>query len=168
VLRKRTVKFGRFLSGLRTPSPGKKTDHYIKGKRPMTLQNIPSVMDLIDDGSALPELGLETLGILLEDAKELSAAATKVSRAIQAEVEERFKDKIRMAYAEAKRDTGTITLNEGEMSIEVTRPKKVAWDQKELCAIADRIREAGDSPSDWIDAELSVPEKRYTALPVSM
>ena len=79
----------------------------------MTLQNIPSVMDLMKDASSVTELDIETIGILLEDAKALSAAATKVSRALQGEVEERFKKDIQQAYADKGEDTGTIKLPVG-------------------------------------------------------
>lgn len=134
----------------------------------MTLRNLPSVMDLIGNASGIAEMDIESIGILLEDAKALSAAATKVSRALQGEVEERIKDDIRTAFAESQRDTGTVTVTSEGHRIEVTRPKKVDWDQDELASIADRIRAAGDDPSEYIDVEMSMPEKRYTALPASI
>lgn len=134
----------------------------------MTLQNIPSVMDLISDADGIPELDLETIGLLIEDAKALSAKATKVSRALQEEVEARLKDEIRSAYAEKKADTGTVNLNQGELVVEVTKPKKVDWDQDALIAIADKIRDAGDNPSEYIDVTMSVSEKRYVAWPAAI
>jgi len=134
----------------------------------MTLQNIPSVMDLISDADGIPELDLETIGLLIEDAKALSAKATKVSRALQEEVEARLKDEIRSAYAEKKADTGTVNLNQGDLVVEVTKPKKVEWDQDALIAIADKIRDAGDNPSEYIDVTMSVSEKRYVAWPAAI
>lgn len=134
----------------------------------MTLQNIPSVMDLIGDADGIPELDLETIGLLIEDAKALSAKATKVSRALQEEVEARLKDEIRSAYAEKKADTGTVNLNQGDLVVEVTKPKKVDWDQDALIAIADKIRDAGDQPSEYIDVSMSVSEKRYVAWPAAI
>lgn len=129
----------------------------------MTLQNIPSVSDLIKDASSVVELDIETIGILLEDAKALSAAATKVSRALQGEVEERFKNDIRDAYAAKKADTGTITLPVGAWTVEVNRPKKVEWDQKELQTIYTSIKDAGGDPHDFMEVNLVVTEKAYGA-----
>lgn len=134
----------------------------------MTLQNLPSVMDLINDGSAIHELDLETIGVLLEDAKALSAAATGISRALQGEVEERLKDQIQAAYLGEAKDTGTVRLHAEGVSIEVTRPKKVEWDQDGLKAISERIRAAGDDPSEYVETNLVVSEKRYTAWPASI
>lgn len=134
----------------------------------MTLQNIPSVMDLIGDGSAIAELDLETIGILLEDAKALSAAATGVSRALQGEVEHRLKDQIQAAYLREAKDTGTVHVQSEGCAVEVSRPKKVDWDQSDLKAIAARISEAGDDPAEYIETNLVVTEKRYTAWPASI
>ena len=134
----------------------------------MTLQNIPSVMDLIGDGSAIAELDLETIGLLLEDAKALSASATGVSRALQGEVEHRLKDQIQAAYLREAKDTGTVHVQAEGCAIEVSRPKKVEWDQADLKAIAARIAEAGDDPAEYIETNLVVTEKRYTAWPSSI
>ena len=129
----------------------------------MTLQNIPSVMDLIKDASSVTELDIETIGILLEDAKALSAAATKVSRALQGEVEERFKKDIQQAYAAKGEDTGTIKLPVGAWTVEVNRPKKVEWDQKELQAVYQSIKDSGGDPQDFMEVNLVVTEKAYGA-----
>lgn len=129
----------------------------------MTLQNIPSVSDLIKDASSVTELDIETIGILLEDAKALSAAATKVSRALQGEVEERFKKDIQQAYAAKGEDTGTIKLPVGAWTVEVNRPKKVEWDQKALQAIYQSIKDAGGDPQDFMEVNLVVTEKAYGA-----
>lgn len=127
----------------------------------MTLQNIPSVMDLIKDASSVTELDVETIGFLLEDAKALSAAATKVSRALQGEVEERFKGDIQEAYRAKHADTGTVNLSVGAWTVEVNRPKKVEWDQKELQTIYAKIKESGGDPHDFMEVNLVVTEKAY-------
>lgn len=129
----------------------------------MTLQNIPSVSDLMKDASSVTELDIETIGILLEDAKALSAAATKVSRALQGEVEERFKKDIQFAYAAKGDDTGTIKIPVGAWTVEVNRPKKVEWDQKELQTVYQSIKDSGGDPNDFMEVNLVVTEKAYGA-----
>lgn len=131
----------------------------------MPLQNIPSVMDLINDGSAIAELDLEAISLLLEDAKGLSSAATKVSRALQEEVEARLKDQITEAYLAKGEDTGTIHLSAEGQHVEVTRPKKVEWDQAIVGKIIDRIRLAGDNPDEYVTTTYTVSEKAYSVWP---
>lgn len=131
----------------------------------MPLQNLPSVTDLINDGSSIAELDLEAIGLLMEDAKALSSAATKVSRALQEEVEARLKDQITAAYLAKGEDTGTVHVQAEGQNVEITRPKKVEWDQATIAKIIERIRLAGDSPDEYVTTTYSVSEKAYSVWP---
>jgi len=42
-------------------------------------------------------------------------------------------------------------------------PKKVSWDQDRLAAMAERIRAAGDDPTEYLEIAYRVPERRYGA-----
>ena len=44
-------------------------------------------------------------------------------------------------------------------------PKKVSWDQDRLAAMAERIRAAGDDPSEYVEISFKVPERAYAAWP---
>ena len=134
----------------------------------MTLKNIPSVMDLIGNADGIPDLDLETIGVLIEDAKALSARATRVSRALQEEVEHRLKDQIQAAYLAKGEDTGTVSIPCGAQNVDVSRPKKVEWDQDSLKAIGNRMKAEGLDPHEYIDRTYTVVEKRYTAWPASI
>jgi hypothetical protein len=47
-------------------------------------------------------------------------------------------------------------------------PKKVTWDQDRLAAMATRIREAGDDPTQYLEIAYRVPERRFGAWPDAM
>lgn len=127
--------------------------------------NLPSIDDIAADEGLLAELDLETIGLLIEDAKARSQQCTKVSRALQGEVEHRLKDRISDAYLAKGEDTGTVHLIADGVAIEVTRPKKVEWDQTHMEATAERIRAAGDDPRQYVKIAYSVSEAAYQAWP---
>lgn len=128
-------------------------------------QNIPSIDQIHGEPTAVAELDLETIAILIEDAKAMSARATAVSRMLQAEVEERLKDRIAAAFLADGKDTGTVHVVTDGFDIEVNRAKKVEWDQAALATLRDQIRAANDNPSDYIDVNLTVPERKFSAWP---
>jgi hypothetical protein len=44
-------------------------------------------------------------------------------------------------------------------------PKKVDWDQVELCELFERIKADGDDPREYLDISLRVSERKYAAWP---
>ena len=44
-------------------------------------------------------------------------------------------------------------------------PKKVDWDQVELCELFERIKADGDDPREYVDISLRVSERKYAAWP---
>jgi hypothetical protein len=59
--------------------------------------------------------------------------------------------------AEGK-DTGTVRFDDGDFTIVADLPKRIAWDQNKLANMADRIRAAGEDPSEYIDAAFKVAD----------
>lgn len=131
-------------------------------------QNIPTIDQLAGDPAQIAELDLETIAVLIEDAKALSSRATSVSRALQGEVEARCKDQIAAAYLAKGEDTGTVHVTVDGFDVEVGRAKKVEWSQSDLAALREQIRAANDNPDDYIDVSLTVPERKFTAWPESI
>lgn len=56
---------------------------------------------------------------------------------------------------------GTANLDLPMYKIKVTVSKKVKWDEKELKAIANKIKEAGQEPENFIKYKLSVSETAF-------
>ena len=71
--------------------------------------------------------------------------------------------------AEARRacgkDTGTVRLVDGDYTVAADLPKRIDWDQEKLAQIARSISDSGGDPAEFIDTKLTVPERKYTALP---
>ena len=47
-------------------------------------------------------------------------------------------------------------------------PKRVDWDQALIAGVVERIRAAGDDPTQYVDIAIKVPERKYTAWPESI
>lgn len=131
-------------------------------------QNFPSIDNIIGDPTQVAELDIETIAILIEDAKAASSRATTVSRLLQGEVETRYKDQIAAAYLAKGEDTGTVHLPVDGFDIEVGRSKKVEWSQEDLAQLRDQIKAANDNPDDYIEVSYAVPERKFTAWPESI
>ena len=82
---------------------------------------------------------------------------------IDSELQERYLDRARSALAANGKDFGTITLNDGNMSVKATVVKKVEWDQERLAAVFDQM-----NPEDarhYAKLSFAVEERKYTAAP---
>lgn len=128
-------------------------------------QNIPSIDAIAADGALAVELDLETIAILIEDAKAMSARATSVSRLLQGEVEARLKDQIAATFLADGKDTGTVHVISDGCNVEVTRSKKVEWSQADLAVLRTQILAANDNPDQYIDVKYAVQERKFTAWP---
>ena len=131
-------------------------------------QNIPTIDTLHGEPTLVAELDLETIAILIEDAKAMSSRATAVSRLLQGEVEARLKDKIAAAFLADGKDTGTVHVAADGFDVDVNRAKKVEWSQTDLAELRDQISAANDNPADYIETTLTVPERKFTAWPESI
>jgi len=71
--------------------------------------------------------------------------------------------------AEARRaagkDTGTVRLREGDITVVADLPKRIAWDQAKLGQMVERIRAAGDDVGEYVEISFKVPERNYAAWP---
>ena len=63
------------------------------------------------------------------------------------------------------KDTGTVRFDDGDFTIVADLPKRVEWDQDRLAAMVERIRAAGDDPSQYVDIAFKVSERKYAAWP---
>ncbi len=68
----------------------------------------------------------------------------------------------------AQKDTGTVRFVDGEVTVKTDLQKRVAWDQAQLARMVERIRAAGDDPTEIIDISYKVPERKFAAWPTSM
>lgn len=67
------------------------------------------------------------------------------------------------ARREAGKDSGSVRLSDGPVTVIVDAPKRVEWDQASLARMAERIRASGENPADYLEITFSVPERRFSA-----
>lgn len=96
---------------------------------------------------------------------ELTVWTKKIQSRLHAALDQRYGGEAREALLDSGRDFGTTHLQDGTLHVKIELPKKVAWDQKQLAAMAQRILASGERLEDYIDLKYSVSESRYTHWP---
>lgn len=76
-----------------------------------------------------------------------------------------MEDSINSALSEKEEPFGSITLSIGDEEVEFDRPKKVKYDQSILSNIYNQIIADGGKPSEYMNVEYSIEEKKYKAWP---
>ncbi len=128
--------------------------------------NAPRVDDLMSmPPQEIAALPVELLAILQREIDE----RLKHDKAIKAHFDRALSLRYASRAAEerqaAGKDTGTVRLEDGDFTIVADLPKRIAWDQKQLAKMAERIRDAKNDPAEYIDITFKVPERKYTAWP---
>mgnify|MGYP001766252387 CR=1 FL=1 len=129
-------------------------------------ENTPDFASLINlSAGELAQLPVELLAALQAEldhaAKQLKAASTKFSTALEV----RYATRAAEARRACGKDTGTVRLVDGDYAVVADLPKRVDWDQEKLAQIAANIADSGEDPAEFIDAKLSVSERKYGVLP---
>ena len=110
-------------------------------------------------------LPVELLAILQREIddrlKRDKAAKTRLDAALTVRYATRAAEE---RQAQAK-DTGTVRFDDGDFTVVADLPKRVEWDQSQLAAMVERIRAAGDDPTEYVDIAFKVPERNYAAWP---
>ena len=114
------------------------------------------------------KLPAEHLALLQEDAGTALEAAKRLKDWIDGAIALRFADRAQAARREAGKDTGTVRFEDDNVTVIADLPKKVDWDQSLIAAVVERIRAAGDDPSEYVDVTIKVPERKYSAWPESI
>ena len=119
----------------------------------------------IGEVAALPA---EHLALLQEDAAAALDASKKAKDWIDGAIALRFADHVQALRREAGKDTGTVRFEQDGVTVVADLPKRVDWDQALIAGVVERIRAAGDDPTQYVDIAIKVPERKYTAWPESI
>ena len=115
--------------------------------------------------AALPAAQKAEVSRNLDEAFDwLKKARVKFDAALDAA----YGDQVRQARIEAGKDFGVVDIGDGPLRLTVDQPKRVAWDQQQLAAIAGRSAGVGERVEDYLDIEFSVPEARFTNWPPTL
>ena len=116
----------------------------------------------VDEVLALPA---ENLALLQEDAASALDEAKRNRDWIESVIAVRYGQRAIALRADQRKDTGAVRFNDGGVTIVADLPKKVEWDQDKLAAVVERIRGAGDNPTEYVEITYKVAERSYTAWP---
>jgi hypothetical protein len=119
----------------------------------------------IGEIAALPA---DLLAVLQEEAEKAAKAARSLADWLNGAISLRYADRAAAARRAEGKDTGTVRLDDGEVTVIADLPKKVEWDQARLTQLVQRIRAAGDDPADYVETTFRVPERKYGAWPAAI
>jgi len=111
------------------------------------------------------ELLAEHLALLQEEAAEALDAAKQMKEQVDGAIALRFAGLADAQRRAAGKDTGIVRFDRDGVTVVADLPKKVDWDQLLIAAVVERIRAAGDDPSQYVDIAIKVPERKYGAWP---
>ncbi|MCB1374039.1 MAG: hypothetical protein U1E40_06890 [Amaricoccus sp.] len=128
--------------------------------------NRPQLQDLPDlPPQEIAALPADVLVVLQQE----SEAALKQAKAAKSRLDGALVLKYGAEAAEARRaagkDTGTVRLRDGDITVVADLPKRIAWDQAKLGQMVERIRAAGDDVGEYVEISFKVPERNYAAWP---
>ena len=126
----------------------------------ITLDDLPTMP--VGDIAALPS---DHLALLKQGADERLRAANNLSDWLDGAIALKYGDKAQDARRAEGKDTGTVRLQDGPVTVVAELAKRVEWDQTMLAGLVERIRADGVDPAEYVDVSFSVPERNYTAWP---
>jgi hypothetical protein len=117
---------------------------------------------------AIAALPAAVLALLQADAEEALTSARHLADWLNGALALRYGDRAAAARRADARDTGTVRLMDGEVTVIADLPKKVEWDQARLGEMVARIRAAGDDPAEYVEMTFRVSERKYSAWPAAI
>jgi hypothetical protein len=119
----------------------------------------------IGEIAALPA---DLLAVLQEEAEDAAKAARTLADWLNGAIGIRYSDRAAAARRDEGKDTGTVRLDDGEVTVIADLPRKVEWDQATLAAMVARIRAAGDDPAEYVETSYRVSERKFGAWPAAI
>ena len=131
--------------------------------------NAPRLIDL--DGLSIGDIAALPPAMLMDIQTTALAETARVKRLrdrLEAGIAQRYGAATEAERAAQGKTSGTVRIEDGDIVVIAELPKKVSWDQDSLAAMATRIREAGDDPTEYLEITYRVPERRFGAWPEAM
>lgn len=119
-------------------------------------------------GEQAATLPIDQIAALLEDVADQKASLKGLEDLLNTALATRYGEQAAMLRRGEGKNTGTVSIGDGEFVIKADLPKKVEWDQARLREAETVVRSWGEDPAQYLSAVLSVPESRYNAWPESI
>ena len=124
------------------------------------LANLPDI-----PAGEIAALPADMLAALQFEAGEAFQHIKAIKARLDAALALKYGDLATEARRLAGKDTGTVRLRDGTITIVADLSKRVDWDQEKLGQMVERIRDAGDDPAEYVEISFKVPERNYVAWP---
>lgn len=113
-------------------------------------------------------LPLDQIAALLEDVADAKADAKRLDDKLTATLHARFAERAAELRRAAGKDTGRVSIRDGEFVIKADLPKKVDWDDDGLAAAEAQLRDMGEPVEEYIRVKRIVMEGAYEKWPSSL
>lgn len=113
-------------------------------------------------------LPVDHLAMLHEDVADLKADAKRLDDLLCSAMTARYGDKAAALRRSAGKDTGTVSVGDGEYVVKADLPKKVEWDEDALAEAERKLRDMGEDPAEYIKVKRAVSEAAYNNWPSSL
>lgn len=111
-----------------------------------------------------PEMLLDLQTVALAE----TARVKRLRDRLEAGIAQRYEAAAAAERSAQRKTSGTVRVEDENIVVVADLPKKVAWDQDRLAAMAKRIRDAGDDPTEYIEITYRVSERRFGAWPEAL
>ncbi|HMQ93249.1 MAG TPA: hypothetical protein PKA33_18550 [Amaricoccus sp.] len=132
----------------------------------MTIPNHITLDDLptMPVGEIAAQAG-DQLALLKQEADERLRSAKTLCDWLDGAIALKYGDQAQEVRRGDGKDTGTVRLQDGQVTVVAELPKRIDWDQAMLAGLVERIRADGADPAEYVDIAFSVPERKYTSWP---
>ena len=133
------------------------------------VDNVPKFDDL--DRLSIGEIAdmpPDLLYALQEAAASETARIKRLKDRFEAALAQRYGAATEAERSAQGKTSGTVRIEDASVVVIADLPKKVAWDQDRLAAMAARIAASGDDPAEYLEIAYRVSERRFGAWPEAM
>ena len=131
--------------------------------------NRPRLGDLptmpIGEIAALPA---DLLAVLQEEAEDAAKAARSLADWLNGAIALRYADRAAAARRAEGKDTGTVRLDDGEVTVIADLPKQVDWDQAGSARSSRASAPPATTPTSSSRRRFRVSERKYAAWPAAI
>ncbi|MCW7551790.1 hypothetical protein NX722_03875 [Endozoicomonas gorgoniicola] len=105
------------------------------------------------------------LALLLNDVEKAMSQLETQKLWLESVVAYKYVYRASQLRSQLQQDFGTVSFDDEGTRVLVDQPREVSWDQQKLKAIAQRIQEQGEDPSEFLDVEYSVSQEKFDQWP---
>ena len=129
-------------------------------------QNTPSLTDLTSwPVGDIADLPADALAALQKEADEALANSKANKGRIDDALISKYADASSASRRAVGKDTGTVRIQDGDITVVADLSKRVDWDQPTLAGLVEKIKGDGDDPTESVDITFKVSERKYSAWP---